>query len=429
MAQSGHDHIPRVSFPSDEQLLAWSETECPWPAPLSRSSARLSGFEWPRPLLPHRQAQFDPARAGQRLSRRLAQKQTLGSVCDSLAGSAIRLAIIMGLNPNIPESQLSDAGEREHRERIFRTAYTFDRMWTAKLDYPCTISDDEIEAFSDLRRWLEDLPSSLRLPTCSEGDWDPKARCLHHLFNQLDKRLLSGLRFFLHPVSILSYYRLSNFHLTPRKDRQSDEEQFEVAVSFLVQLQGNGNYAAAEFHKHIEATTDLMHSTKVRLGVQSASENATAPQDSAYNSILDAAITECRLHPRMCHSGRRSSIISCKGSWNSPLSTWNSLIRLYTWMTSRGFTGQMNAPKCYHMSIGRGQVGHMRHLAYMYQVYQGIPCATGLIYITSAAIPETALIPNLRTEVVDSVIKDDRTACLFPRTDNDGRWTKPQSSA
>ena len=63
----------------------------------------------------------------------------------SLAGSAIRLAIIMGLNPNIPESQLSDAGEREHRERIFRTAYTFDRMWTAKLDYPCTISDDEIE--------------------------------------------------------------------------------------------------------------------------------------------------------------------------------------------------------------------------------------------------------------------------------------------
>ncbi|KAF7624676.1 hypothetical protein AFLA_009917, partial [Aspergillus flavus NRRL3357] len=54
----------------------------------------------------------------------------------SLAGSAIRMAIIMGLHLNIPESQLSNACEREHRNRVWWTAYTLDRMWAAKLGYP-----------------------------------------------------------------------------------------------------------------------------------------------------------------------------------------------------------------------------------------------------------------------------------------------------
>ncbi|KAL4987442.1 hypothetical protein BDW68DRAFT_177814 [Aspergillus falconensis] len=39
--------------------------------------------------------------------------------------------------------------------------------------------------FEDLRRWLEDLPPTLQSPTRSEGEWDPKARSLHLLFNQL----------------------------------------------------------------------------------------------------------------------------------------------------------------------------------------------------------------------------------------------------
>ncbi|KAL3431590.1 fungal-specific transcription factor domain-containing protein [Aspergillus tetrazonus] len=464
MAQSRHDHIPRVSFPSDEQLLAWSETECPWPTPARarllvkaalnglgrcyhtvRRSSTLQELDsvslgvlnksklWALfaigEMYTARNSSPDKDFPGiryfckatnilrivsERPSVDMVEIQLLLSVYSlylnrrhaaySLAGSAIRLAIIMGLHLNIPESQLSDAGEREHRNRIFWTAYTFDRMWAAKLGYPCAISDDEIEvslpsnpsglgdngaldfpdqgyfvariglarisgriiysiygkkaqktslshrvqqAFADLRRWLEDLPSSLRPPACSEGDWDPKARSLHLLFNQLailatrpillhvfrvhlETRAQPGketsvpasatalsktcIRCARHSCSMLvdswtngSFMVFDFFYtqylfsaatilaisaLLHGKDRQSDEEQFEVAVSFLVQLQDNGNYAAAEFHKHIEAITDLMYSTKVRLGVQSASENATAPQDSAYNSILDAEITE-----------------------------------------------------------------------------------------------------------------------------------------
>lgn len=160
----------------------------------------------------------------------------------SLAGSAVRLAVIMGLHLNIPESQLSDVCEREHRNRIWWTAYTFDRMWAAKLGYPTAIRDDEIEvnlpsnpvglsdnvtldfpdreyfvariglarlsgrviysiygqrkhepslsrriqsAFKDLRQWLEGLPPFLRVDRQDEDELDPRARSLHLLFNQV----------------------------------------------------------------------------------------------------------------------------------------------------------------------------------------------------------------------------------------------------
>lgn len=83
------------------------------------------------------------------------------------------------------------------------------------------------------------------------------------------------------------------------KDRQSDEDQFEVTVSFLVQLQDNGNYAAAEFHKHIEAITDLMYSTKVRLG---SNPQVKMPQRHRILPIIQFWMQQslsCRLHSQM----------------------------------------------------------------------------------------------------------------------------------
>ncbi|KAL4811618.1 fungal-specific transcription factor domain-containing protein [Aspergillus spinulosporus] len=451
MAQSRHDHLPRVNFPSDEQLLAWSEIECPWPTPararllvqaalnglgrcyhivrrsstlqeldnvplgiLSKSklwalfaigemyTTRNSGPDKGFPGIRYFCKATNILRiVSERPSVDMVEIQLLLSVYSlflnrrhaaySLAGSAVRLAIIMGLHLNIPESQLSDAGEREHRNRIFWTAYTFDRMWAAKLGYPCAIPDDEIEVclpsspsglgdkgamdFPDRDYFVAriglarisgriiysiyskkaqktlsspgELPSSLRLPACSEGDWNPKARSLHLLFNQLAilatrPILLHVLRVHLescgqpgketnvpasatalsetcircarHSCNLLSdswtngSFMVFDFFYTQYlfsaatilaistliygKDRRSDEEQFEVAVSFLLQLRDNGNYAAAEFHRHIEGIIDLMHSTKIRLGIQSGDGNAATPQDSGHNSAVDAAITE-----------------------------------------------------------------------------------------------------------------------------------------
>lgn len=63
----------------------------------------------------------------------------------ALAGSSVRLAIVMGLHLNVPESQLSDAAAREHRNRVWWTAYTFDRMWAGKLGNPVAVQDKDIK--------------------------------------------------------------------------------------------------------------------------------------------------------------------------------------------------------------------------------------------------------------------------------------------
>ncbi|KAK5659345.1 hypothetical protein OQA88_1438 [Cercophora sp. LCS_1] len=70
----------------------------------------------------------------------------------TLAGSALRLAVIMGLHLNIPSAQLSDPVLREHRNRVFWTAYIFDRMWASKLGCPPAIQDAEVKV---------DLPAAI----------------------------------------------------------------------------------------------------------------------------------------------------------------------------------------------------------------------------------------------------------------------------
>lgn len=68
----------------------------------------------------------------------------------------------MGLHLNVPQTVLPDSTLREHRRRLWWTAYTFDRMWSAKLGFPPAISDEDIavEAPSNLRESAqqEDLP-------------------------------------------------------------------------------------------------------------------------------------------------------------------------------------------------------------------------------------------------------------------------------
>ncbi|RDW64552.1 Zn(II)2Cys6 transcription factor [Aspergillus mulundensis] len=463
-SHSHHGHLPRVNFPTDEQLLALSEAEYPWPSPararllvqtavnglgrcyhVVRRSSTFHDLEnnsldslnrsklWALFAIGEMYTTRNPSPdkgfpgiryfckannilriVSERPSVEMVEVQLLLSVYSlylnrrhaaySLAGSAVRLAVIMGLHLNIPESQLTDAGEREHRNRLFWTAYTFDRMWAAKLGYPCAIQDDQIqvslptsppgsgdhgaldfpdrayfiariglarisgkiissiygksaqelslshrvqEAFGDLRRWLQELPPALQTPARCEGDWDPKARSLHLLFNQLAilatrPILLHVLRVHIeardqqstketnvpasatalsetcvrcarHSCSLLvdswtngSFMVFDFFYtqylfsaatilaissLLPGKERQSDEEQFEVAVSFLSQLRDSGNYAAAEFYKHIEAVTELLVLTKARL-CDAGNGNAATPHDSAYGSAMDTGPTE-----------------------------------------------------------------------------------------------------------------------------------------
>ncbi|OOF98645.1 hypothetical protein ASPCADRAFT_139909 [Aspergillus carbonarius ITEM 5010] len=61
-----------------------------------------------------------------------------------LIGSAMRLGLSIGMNHNVPESQLIDPIERQHRVRIWWTIYIFDRMWGSKMGLPSQILDDDI---------------------------------------------------------------------------------------------------------------------------------------------------------------------------------------------------------------------------------------------------------------------------------------------
>ncbi|KAI0010459.1 fungal-specific transcription factor domain-containing protein [Xylariaceae sp. FL0662B] len=81
------------------------------------------------------------------------------------AGTAMRAAIVIGLHLNIPESQLPDARLRDHRKRLFWTAYIIDRLCASNLNHPPTIQDDDIGV---------DLPSDISSSTLTEeyGDSD-----------------------------------------------------------------------------------------------------------------------------------------------------------------------------------------------------------------------------------------------------------------
>jgi hypothetical protein len=50
----------------------------------------------------------------------------------------------MGLHLNVDQAHIADPELREHRNRLWWTAYIFDRMWSSKTGLPTSISDDEI---------------------------------------------------------------------------------------------------------------------------------------------------------------------------------------------------------------------------------------------------------------------------------------------
>lgn len=153
----------------------------------------------------------------------------------------MRLAVVMGLHLNVPPSILPDATTREHRRRVWWTAYTFDRMWSAKLGFPHAISDTVIEvdlplnlsenadqddipecsylvaviglarltsqtmgsiygsasqktslsqrvqsALTDLRKWKDELPDSLIIKNVNLATSDSRACYLQLMFNQVN---------------------------------------------------------------------------------------------------------------------------------------------------------------------------------------------------------------------------------------------------
>lgn len=85
----------------------------------------------------------------------------------------------MGLHLNVPESQLSDQLLREHRNRVWWTAYELDRLLAVRLSQPFSIQDDEIQV---------DLPSNIGLSGNGQDDFADAC----HLVNRIKLVKLSG---------------------------------------------------------------------------------------------------------------------------------------------------------------------------------------------------------------------------------------------
>ncbi|KAK1145789.1 hypothetical protein N8T08_004030 [Aspergillus melleus] len=70
-----------------------------------------------------------------------------------MVGSAVRFGVIMGLHLNVPQDQLPNRELREHRNRVWWTAYILDRSWSYMLGKPVSIPDEDIDV---------DLPSDVQ---------------------------------------------------------------------------------------------------------------------------------------------------------------------------------------------------------------------------------------------------------------------------
>ncbi|KAI8230502.1 putative transcriptional regulatory protein [Colletotrichum sp. SAR 10_86] len=247
----------------------------------------------------------------------------------TFAGSATRLAVVMGLHLNVPESQLRDVAAREHRNRVFWTAYIFDRMWASKLGHPVCVQDVDIEvdlpsnpavdesiaddfadasyfvasvklarvlgkivpliyrrrnqqmslshrvqeALNDLRGWVEELPPQLHIDHKVTSERMQKPISLHLNFNQ----------YLFSASTILAISSLLN-----GKESQNDREQFEEAAQFLSQLRDNGNFAAGEFCQHIDAMKAMMAAAQARRGGYSVAGDASTLLGDATASFGDA---------------------------------------------------------------------------------------------------------------------------------------------
>jgi hypothetical protein len=105
-----------------------------------------------------------------------------------LASRALRLGIILGLHMEIGESQLQDPAMREHRCRLWWTAYRFDRMWASKIGWPPSIPDDSVEIGLPSNEGLSALSATSR---SDFGDAEfismavRLARMLNHAVNTL----------------------------------------------------------------------------------------------------------------------------------------------------------------------------------------------------------------------------------------------------
>ncbi|THV64875.1 putative fungal-specific transcription factor, partial [Aureobasidium pullulans] len=200
-------------------------------------------------------------------------------------GSAMRLAMTLGLHHNIAESQLPDLAARQTRARLWWTVYALDRFIASKIGHSAFILDDDIEVSP---------PSDVGLTDAQKGDvcvilaTRPTLLQVFHVTNRTNRRdEIPQATFMLaetcvhtarHTCRLLTQawtalpaldYSSAQYlyaaatilavaNLCVGSNAMADKETFQSAHHLMKQLDRLGNIAAREFCQHLDAVLECI---------------------------------------------------------------------------------------------------------------------------------------------------------------------------
>ncbi|KAL4884911.1 fungal-specific transcription factor domain-containing protein [Aspergillus karnatakaensis] len=153
----------------------------------------------------------------------------------SLVGTALRLALSVGLHQNIPHEHCSDMIEREHRVRLWWTVYMFDRFWSLKLGLPLQVSEDDIQV---------DMPSDCDIDAFSEEfvcsveqvAYIKLARISGSIMRQIYARTVSAESFLQRLEMVMKnlneYITCLPEHLRPHKGKPRSKNTIRLHLQF-----------------------------------------------------------------------------------------------------------------------------------------------------------------------------------------------------
>ncbi|KAI1044250.1 hypothetical protein LB504_012986 [Fusarium proliferatum] len=208
----------------------------------------------------------------------------------TLVGTAMRSAIVMGLHLDVPESQLPDPFARDHRKRLFWTAYMFDRMWGVHLNLPAAIQDDEIKVS------LPSYNDTRRDPSCSAD----------HAFLTASIKLVGRLTSVI--GSVYSNRRSSkDVHLSTKVrralgDLQNWVNELPKHLQPGESIEGKSDINVISLHlsfyQCVILTTRpiLLHALRVRVAAARISTPSSAMHVPASASALSEACAKCARH-------------------------------------------------------------------------------------------------------------------------------------
>ncbi|KAF1969322.1 hypothetical protein BU23DRAFT_539856 [Bimuria novae-zelandiae CBS 107.79] len=214
-----------------------------------------------------------------------------------LASSAVRNCLVMGMHVNVPEHQYRNRRAREHRVRLWWTAYILDRSCGSKLGLPMSISDDDIfvdppssegiegsdEDFDDVDYQLRSIEISRMAAKCTSEIYGRKK--FHSPFSQRVQSALKGFTMWMDTLP-------PKFHL--KNDGSSSLQRHHIVYLHLRLNQGvilaTRPILLHALRLHLRSRTDPASTARLSESARTLAETCTQCARHSYRIITDAWI-------------------------------------------------------------------------------------------------------------------------------------------